>query len=726
MTFPSPASLLRHGLVAVVIGAMAVALNISGAAIIYQGPLTAFLDRAIAITLIGGMVMGVVSALLFSYRGTVCQPQNAVAVILSIAAGGIAAGMADPGSEHSFATVAALVATTTLLTGAVSWLLGSLRLGRIARFIPFPVLTGFLAASGYLLVMGALGMTLGQPVHIGNLGILFEAGNPVRWIPWACVALAITLLTRRLGKPIVFPAGLFLAGAAFYGVVELAGLGIDGARDAGLLLGPFGGEALLPALSRWEPLALDGPALLAQAPSVAAAVGLGLIGVVMSASSIEVRTGVEVDPDRDLRAAGVANLFAGLGGCPPGYHSISQTFLAHGLGVTGPATGWIVAVACLLAATVGTTMISALPIGIFAAGIAAVGLNLLVGPLIDQHRSMPVTDLAVVVIIPAVTAAFGFLWGVAIGLLAAALFFVLAFARVDVVRLATTGARLRSRLERPDAEQARLAVLGRQVSVYSLEGYIFFGTAYNLAQRVEAAIADPPPPRHILIDFRRVRGLDTSAAWALARLAPSCRSHGVALCFTGLGEAGERLIRGQLAAPDLAGTTFGPSFERELERVEELLLAGDDAAMPQAPALLEDLRHRHPAADLDAYFQTEDVPAGAEVIRQGATSDSLLVLRSGALRAEVSIEGGKPTTVARFLPGALLGEVGLYSGAPRTAGVVAEQPSTFSRIDAAALNRMATENPAVLADFHQLVAATLARRLGRTTALLADAEFLAD
>ena len=81
--------------------------------------------------------------------------------------------------------------------------------------------------------------------------------------------------------------------------------------------------------------------------------------------------------------------------------------------------------------------------------------------------------------------------------------------------------------------------------------------------------------------------------------------------------------------------------------------------------------------------------------------------------------------VARCLPGALVGEIGLYAEVPRTARVVAEAPSAFLRIDAAALDRMARDDPTLLADFHRMIAAALARRLGRTTALLADAEMQA-
>jgi sulfate permease, SulP family len=722
VTIASLAMVARHALVALVVGMMSVALNISVAAVIYQGPLGVFLDRAIAQALIGGVVMGIASALMFSYRGTICQPQIAMAGVLTVAAAGMAAGMADPASEPAFATIAALVIATAALTGLATWLLGSLRLGVVARFVPFPVLTGFLAATGYLLIVGGLGMALGRPLRLGNLDLLFDTGNPIRWAPWLLAALAICVLTRRLGRPIVFPLGLVLACGLFYVALALAGSGIDAAHEARLLLGPFGGESLLGALFDWQPLAFEGRPLLAQTPSIAAAVGIAVVGTAMSASAFEIAFGCRIDPDRDLRAVGIANLASAAGGGPGGYHAMAQTILAHGLGATGPSAGWIVAVACALALTVGTPVISVLPVGVFATGVIVVGVNLLVGPLVDQRRGMPAADYLVVLIIPAVTAAFGFLWGVATGLLAAALFFVVTFARIDVVRLATSGARLRSRVERPDTEQARLAVLGREVSIYGLDGYIFFGTADRLAQRVEDVLARSPPPRYVLLDFRRVRGLDTSAARALARLADGCRGRGVALCLAGLDDTSERAIRAQL--PDPAGAWFAGSLEEPLEQVEEALLAADGTAAARARGFLDELRRRHPASDLARYSETARVPAGAEVIAQGAPSDDLLVLRSGALRIEVSVDGAAPITVAHCRPGTLVGEIGLYTGAPRTARVVAERPSEVVRFDAGALQRMARDEPALLADFHRLVAAILARRLGRTTALLADAEVL--
>jgi SulP family sulfate permease len=705
---------------ALVLGCLAITFNIALAAIIYRGELAPFVDRGIALTLLGAAPMAAVGALVLSYPGALCQPQDTPAILLSLAAGGVAARMPEGASERTFATVVALVVLATAASGFAAWLLGRMRLGFVARFIPFPVIAGFLVATGYLLVMAALGVAIRAPLALSNLPDLFAPGNTLRWLPWVLLAAATTLVMRRIEHPLVLPLALLVGGVGFHLVLRLLGLDLAEARARGLLIGPFsGGGGFVDALAGWQPLAVDWPAIAAQAPTILTIVGLTSASALLSASALEVATGSPLDPDRDLRGVGLCNMAAAACGGLTGYHILAETLLARRMGSDGPANGLVVAVACLVALVFGGEAIANLPVGLVALLIVTIGLSMLLGVLVDQRRSMPAADLAVVLIIPAVTAAFGFLWGVAVGLLAATLFFVATFARIDVVRLETTGARLHSHVERPDAEQARLTALGSQCLIYVLAGYLFFGTAHRLVNRVQQAVSREPRPRFVLIDFRRVRGLDTSAARALARLHEICRGEHVTLRLTGLDAAAARLVRAQL--PDSPEPVLAGTLEQTLERVEAALIA--EGVGGEGPAgVLDALRVRHPAVDLAQYLRPVSVSAGDEVITQGAPSDFLLILRSGLLRTEVVMDGGPPMTVARCLPGALLGEIGLYAGLPRTARVVAEEPSEVLRMDRAALARMEREHPAMLADFHRLIAGILARRLSRTTALLADSE----
>ncbi len=83
---------------------------------------------------------------------------------------------ADQG-DSLMATIAVLVALTTAFSGFLAWSFGMLRLGFLARFIPYPVIGGFLAATGFLLLMGAISLGLGTRVTVG---ICHRCSHPER------------------------------------------------------------------------------------------------------------------------------------------------------------------------------------------------------------------------------------------------------------------------------------------------------------------------------------------------------------------------------------------------------------------------------------------------------------------------------------------------------------------------------------------------------------------
>lgn len=136
---------------AAIVGAIAVIFALSLAAMIYAGPLAPFLSKGIGLTLIGAAVMAVVGPFTLSYRGTLIQPQDVSTILLSIAIATLPAISA----QAAFSTVVALAGATSMATGVTAYAMGLLKLGYLVRFVPFPVVSGFLAASGVLLVRGA-------------------------------------------------------------------------------------------------------------------------------------------------------------------------------------------------------------------------------------------------------------------------------------------------------------------------------------------------------------------------------------------------------------------------------------------------------------------------------------------------------------------------------------------------------------------------------------------
>lgn len=717
------ATLARTLFAAIVIGTMAIVFSISFAAIIYSGHLAPFLSRGIGLTLLGATVMAIVGALSLSYKGTIVQPQDVTALLLSLVVASIAGTWTRGTSDELFATIAMFVALATAIAGLVTFAFGHFRLGFIVRFIPYPVLGGFLAATGYLLVVGAIGMTLEENVSLWTAALLLEPGNPQRWTPWLIAGLLFCVAAKRIQHGMVLPTCIVIGAIGFYVTIWLTGVSIEEASARGLLLGPFGNASFLADLGPWIVSAANWGVVVSKLPSAVAVIGMTIIGSLLYASALELATGTAVDPDRELRGVGIANVLAALGGGMVGYHLLSQTLFARSLGVTGRTAGFAVAIVTAATLLFGASYLAVLPIGVFAALIAFIGFDLLFTWLWVERRRLPAQDFAIVLLILGIAATVGFLEAIAAGLLATSLQFVFAYAATDVVRLRTTAATMRSRVERSEPDVRHLSRHGHRAAIYELSGYLFFGTANRLLDELVATLtSDEGAPAFVLIDFRRVQGIDASAAFALKKLSRSCRENGVELFFSGLADRLQaRLdrsgIRSESGAPHIV-----PKLDDALEIVEEQILAEAERADSEALGFLEELQSLYPDTDLRCHFEEIFAKAGKQIIEQGANTESMMVLEEGSLLVEYIHPDGTPMPVAKILPGALVGEVGLYAGVPRTARVVAEQDCRLLKIDNTALERLAQENPRLTADIHRIAVTYLARRLVRTMALLHDVE----
>ncbi len=711
-------NLVRSLVAGVVIGAMVVVLAVSFSAIIYTGDLAPFLSRGLGLSLTGTTIMLVTGALTVSYRGTLLGPQDATAILLSLAAGSIAAGWAGS-DEALFATVVLLTVFATALTGTLLLFAGWVNLGFIVRYVPYPVLGGFLVATGYLLLMGAIGMATGQSVSVWTIARVLEADVAIRWVPWVLYGAVLCAITRSFGHWLVLPGCIVIGVLSFYAALFLTGGDLEFARAADLLLGPFEEGALL---QDFTPILLpraDPPAVLAQAPSILAVAGMAIVGALLNASALSVAAEVEIDPNRDLRAVGAANIGAAFAGGLPGYHMLSTTLLARTLGLTSRAAAMAVAAFLVCTVIVGPRFLSVLPVGVFAGVVTLLGLNPLYTWLWVERRRLPLRDFSIVIVILVVAATVGFLEALAVGLLVASMLFIVGYSKLDVVRLRSSAAVLRSRVERPNHELQHLSENGDRALVYLLSGYLFFGTAMRLADEVAHRVREASGKLHFFIlDFRRVPGMDASATFALGKLVRGCSSHGVEILFAGLSESMQADLKMSLRHRSAPPQCFD-RLDSALRLVEERLLEQSDAGQDLSEGFLEGLVGR---ADLERYFCQVEVRAGEQVFAQGDQSTSMALVLSGGLKAEIGGLDGAPVLVATIRPGALVGEIGLYAGVPRTARVTADRDSRLLVAQAEDLDALLEAHPKIAAELHRAAAALLARRLMRTSALVRDLE----
>jgi len=697
---------------------------ISVASLVFSGDLERYVFAGIGMALSAATVMAVVMALTSSYPGTVTGVQEAPAVILGLLVGSLAAGLGPaPGDETLLPVLVAVIALASALTGAFLLALGQFRLGGLIRYIPYPVIGGFLAGLGWLVVQGAFAVMTGRPLTAANLSSLVQVEAAARWLPGLALAGVLLAATRRFSHALVLPGTLFGAVAGFYLAALLSGTPLAELRAGGWLVGPFPDEGLwrLPdpsALAR-----LDAAALIGQIPTLGTLMLICMIGLLLHASGVELAVRRDMDLNRELRSAGLANVLASLGGGLPGYHAVSLTILGHRMGAPNRLVGLVHAAVLGAALAFGTAVLTLFPRLVVGGLLLFLGLGLLIEWLYRAWFRLPTGDYLVILMILVVAGTRGYLEGVVVGIIAGVILFVVNYSRINVVKHALSGSTYHSNVDRPEPLRRRLQAQGDQIHVLKLQGFLFFGTATQLLNRVRERVTAPGPPlRYAVLDFRLVTGLDSSALLSFAKMRQHAEEHDFTVALTSLSpEVRRQLEQGGFGIDEDPRMRVFPDWDRGLEWCEDQLLGLDPRGAAAEP-LEEQLRRALPdpaqAARLMGYLERVAVATGEYLMREGEPSVDLFFVESGTVTVQLERAGQSPLRLRTLGPGTIVGEIALYLGLPRSASVVAESPITAYRLTARALEAMRQRDPTLLAGFHEFVVRRLAERLVETNRLV--------
>ena len=703
-----PSQLIPALVSGVLNGALEVALAVSFAALVFSGELAPYLSRGIGMALFSATVGVAIVALLSSYRASLSASQDVPAAIVALAAAAVAAA-APPDAQ--FATVAVVLVLTTLAAGLLFLFLGVFRLTGLVRFLPYPVIGGFLAGTGWLLFIGGIGMMAGRPFSFAGLSQLLASPTLLYWLPGVLAGALILFLTARVRHPLFLPVAIVAILILFYAIALLRGVGLDELNAGGWLLGPF------PAGGFWQPIGpaewarVDGSAVWPQVPNLLAAVGISAIALLLNATGLELSLRRDLDLNREMRSAGWANLFAGLGGGFVNYHALSLTMLNARLGATGRLSGLLVAAVSGVALLFGGAALGLLPKMVFGALLVFLGLSFLWEWVVVSFRRLPRIDYAIVLSILVITAAIGFLQGVAVGVVAAVVMFIIAYSRSSVVKHELDGTSFSSRIIRSPQARALLADVGEQAYYLQLQGFIFFGTAYGLLEAVRARVRRTKT-RHVVLDFRQVIGLDSTALLSFEKLGQLARDGDFSLTFAGLPPT----LREQFGQGGLGeateGLRFAPNLDRAAEWVEDqLCFMAESGGEQPLDASLQALVPGPATTRLVGYLERREFSPGVYLIRQGDMPDVLYFIESGQVTAQLEQPGQQLLRLETMRGGRMVGELGFYLGTRRSAAVVADQPTVVYVLTQDTLARIERDDPAAAHAVHRLVVHLLGERV---------------
>jgi SulP family sulfate permease len=156
--------------------------------LIFAGPLASYLSYGVAATFTSSAVLATIIALGSSLPFAIAGPDSSTAAMTAILASSLVERMAATSpSAPLLGPVLIILALSTVVTGIVLCGFGVTRMGRAIRYVPYPVVGGFLGATGCLIVFGAIGVITGRRLQFATLDRFANVLNLSEWprpAPW--------------------------------------------------------------------------------------------------------------------------------------------------------------------------------------------------------------------------------------------------------------------------------------------------------------------------------------------------------------------------------------------------------------------------------------------------------------------------------------------------------------------------------------------------------------
>ena len=457
----------------------------------------------------------VIYAILGTSRPLSVSTTTTIAILSAAALGQVA-----PGADA--AALVTATATLALLVGVILVVAGFLRLGFVANFISEPVLTGFKAGIGLVIVLDQVPKLLGLHIHKGsffhNLWSIVQ-GLPEASLPTLGVAAVtgVVLLAIERFYPKA-PASIIVVAGAIASV-SLLGLQAHGVGTVGQV--PTG----LPSVTF--------PDLSLVAKMWPAALGIALMSFTETIASGRAfaKPGDPVpQPNRELFATGMANAGGALLGSMPSGGGTSQTAVARFAGVRTQAAGLVTAAATLLTMLLLAPFIGQMPNATLAAVVIVYSVGLIKPKEFRTILSVRRTEFFWALFAVAGVVLLGTLQGILVAII---LSLVALAAQMADPPVHVLGRKPGTNVFRPRTDEHPEDESFPGLLILRLEGRIFFANAERISQKIRPLI-ESEKPKVVIFDLSAVFDLEYTAHKVLMEAEERHRKIGVMLWLVGL------------------------------------------------------------------------------------------------------------------------------------------------------------------------------------------------
>lgn len=448
----------------------------------------ALVPEAVAFALIAGLspltglyaafVLGLVTAILGGRPGMISGATGAIAVIFF----GLISALKVQNPEITVDEITQYVFITVILAGVLQLIAGFLRLGKLMRLVPHPVIFGFVNGLAIIIFMSQLSQFTTDST---NPDAPWMQGSQL-YVFLGLVLLAMLIIWGLPKLTKVIPAGL-VAILAVFGIVYFFGIETTTVGDIASVSGGFPLPSIPDVPYTWETLKLI-------FPYAAIVAGVGLIESLLTLNIIDEITQTRGRGNKEAVAQGTANILSGfllgMGGCA----MLGQSLINISSGSRARLSGIVAAVMLLVFVMFGSGVIEKLPMAALTGLMIMVAVGTFEWASLRTFNKMPKSDIIVMVIVTLVTV---FLHNLALAVLIGVIIAALVFAWDNAKRI-----------------RARKFIDEKGIKHYEIFGPLFFGSTEVFLEKFDVA----NDPDEVIIDFAESRVVDMSAIEALNRI----------------------------------------------------------------------------------------------------------------------------------------------------------------------------------------------------------------
>jgi SulP family sulfate permease len=672
--------------------------------------------------ILGATALGLVASTAGGTKRLITAPcAPAAAVLSAFAIQQIALGTPDT-------TVLLLLTVVALMAGAMQLVFGAVGLGSLIKYMPYPVVSGYLSGVGLIIIGSQVPKFIGAPT-----GITFWQAltMPELWhwqaIVVGAVTVAVMVLAPRFTKAVPAAILALLAGIATYFGLSLGDPALLQLDKNHLVVGALtgGGSFTEGMAARWQGLrgmelgAIKG--LIVPAHTLAVLLS---IDTLKTCVVLDALTRSRHDSNRELIGQGLGNVTAAVIGGMPGAGTMGATLVNISSGAVSRMSGVIEGVLALLTFLLLGSLVAWVPVAALAAILIVIGVR-----MIDRHSVQflksrhTIFDFVVILAVVTVALTVGLIPASGTGIVLAIVLFIREQIRGSIVRSKAYGNQSFSKQTRLREDMKILEERGDQAVMFELQGSLFFGTASQLYAILEPEIKTR---KYLLLDMRRVQTIDVTAAHMLEQIRDMMAEKDGFLVFAHLPHSlpsglDMKTYFDQMGlAPYKSAARVFDELDAAQEWVENRILK--EAALERAEEKPLDLnevglfkgRKEATLVALELRLEKRSIKSGEKVFARGDSGDELFLIRKGSVRIMLPLGSGKARHLSSFGRGDFFGEMAFLDGDARSADAIAFTDVELFVISRKTFDAIAEEHKKVALNLMEGLASVLASRLRYT------------